>query len=68
MPIKFIDLNFPPVVAVNCDNQKAMGKEKWHRMKSEKSTTKNVNIDFRQKKMTKWKSNFKSINSYNVSS
>ena len=68
MPIRFIDLNFPPVVAVNCDNQKAMGKEKWHRMKFEKSTTKNVNIEFRQKKMTKWKSNFKSINSYNVSS
>ena len=42
MPIRFIDLNFPPVVAVNCDNQKAMGKEKWHRMKFEKSTTKNV--------------------------
>ena len=27
MPLEFIDLNSPPVVAVNCDNQKAMGKK-----------------------------------------
>ena len=28
MPLEFIDLNPPPVVAVNCLNRKAMGKEK----------------------------------------
>ena len=28
MPLEFIDLNSPPVFAVNCDNQKVMGKEK----------------------------------------
>ena len=28
MLLEFIDLNSPPVVAVNCDDQKAMGKEK----------------------------------------
>ena len=38
MPLEFIYLNSPPVVAVNCDNQKAMGKEKWHKTKFEKST------------------------------
>ena len=27
MPLEFIDLNSPPVVAVNCDNRKAMGKK-----------------------------------------
>ena len=62
MPLKFIDLNSPPVVAVNCDNRKAMGKEKWHRTRFEKST-KNDNIEFRKKKMTKWISNLKSIKS-----
>ena len=49
MPLEFIDLNSPPVVAVNCDNQKAMGKEKWHKAKFEKST-KNDSIEFRKKK------------------
>ena len=62
MLLKFIYLNFPPVVAVNCDNRKAMGKEKWHKAKFEKST-KNDSIEFREKNMTKWKSNFKSTNS-----
>ena len=62
MPLEFIDLNSPPVVAVNCDNRKVMGKEKWHRKRCEKSTTKNDNIEFRKKKMTKWKSNLKSKN------
>ena len=73
MPLEFIYLNSPPVVAVNCDNQKAMGKEKWHKVKFEKST-KNDSIEFRkqnktnknknkQTKKTKWKSNFKSTNS-----
>ena len=77
MPLDFIYLNSPPVVAVNCDNRKSMGKEKWHKVKFEKST-KNDSIEFRkqnkkkkqqkkqtnkQTKKTKWKSNFKSINS-----
>ena len=62
MWLGFIDLNSPPVVAVNCNNRKAMGKEKWHRTKFEKST-KNDNIEFRKKKITKRKSNFKSIKS-----
>ena len=38
MPLEFIYLNSPPVVAVNCDNRKAMGKEKWHKTKFEKFT------------------------------
>ena len=49
MPLEFIYLNSPPVVAVNCDNRKAMGKEKWHKVKFEKST-KNDNIEFREQK------------------
>ena len=68
----FIYLNSPPVVAVNSDNRKAMRKEKWHKVKFEKST-KNDSIQFRKqktkkkqnktkkqkkKKKTKWKSNF----------
>ena len=71
MPLELIYLNSPPVVAVNCDNRKAMGKEKWHKVKFEKST-KNDSIRFRKqkqpnkqtnkqtnkyKKKTKWKSN-----------
>ena len=64
MPLEFIYLNSPPVVAVNCDNRKAMGKEKWHKVKFEKST-KNDSIEFRKQKQknAKWKSNFKSTNS-----
>ena len=57
MPLEFIDSNSHPVVAVNCDNWKAMGKEQRHRTRSEKST-KNDNIELRKKTMTKWKSNF----------
>ena len=49
MPLEFIYLNFPPVVAVNCDNRKAMEKEKWHKVKFEKST-KNDSIEFREQK------------------
>ena len=49
MPLELIYLNSPPVVAVNCDNRKAMGKEKWHKVKFEKST-KNDSIEFRKKK------------------
>ena len=48
MPLKFIDLNSPPVVAVNCDYGKAMGKEKWRRKKFDKST-KIGNIECRKK-------------------
>ena len=52
MPLEFIDLNSPPVVAVNCDNRKVIGKEKWHRMRFEKST-KNDKIEFRKQKNDK---------------
>ena len=74
MPLELIYLNSPPVVAVNCDNRKAMGKEKWHKVKFEKSA-KNDSIEFREqktktktnkptsKKKTKRKSSFKSTNS-----
>ena len=72
MPLEFIYLNSPPVVVVNCDNRKTMGKEKWHKVKFEKST-KNDSIEFRKKtkktnkqtnkEKTKWKSNFRSTNS-----
>ena len=48
MALEFIYLNSPPVVAVDCDNWKAMGKEKWHKAKFEKST-KNDSIEFRKK-------------------
>ena len=57
MSLRFIDLNSPPVVAVNCDNRKAMGKGKWHLTKFEKST-KNDNIEFRRKKNDKMESKF----------
>ena len=57
MPLEFIDLNSPPVVAVNCDNQKAMGKEKWHKTKFEKFT-KNDSIEFRKKKDDKMEIKF----------
>ena len=49
MPLEFIYLNSPPVVTVNCDNRKTMGKEKWRKVKSEKST-KNDSIEFREQK------------------
>ena len=52
MPLEFIYLNSPPVVAVNCDNRKAMGKEEWHKVKFEKST-KNDSIEFREQKTKK---------------
>ena len=41
MPLKFIDLNVAPVVAVNGDNRKAMG-GKLHRTTFEKSTKKMI--------------------------
>ena len=49
MPLEFIYLNCPLVFAVNCDNRKAMGKEKWHKIKFKKST-KNDGIEFREQK------------------
>ena len=52
MPLEFIYLNSPPIVAVNCDNRKAIGKEKWHKVKFEKST-KNDSIEFRKQKTKK---------------
>ena len=58
MPLEFIYLNSPPVVAVNCDNRKAMGKEKWHKVKFEKST-KNDSIEFREQNTEKQKKNNK---------
>ena len=67
MPLQFIYLNSPPVVAVNCDNRKGMGKEKWTKQ-SLKNPQKMVAQSLEKKNMTKWKSNFKSINSLNVSS
>ena len=54
MPLEFIYLNSPPVVAVNCDDRKAMGKEKWHKIKFKKST-KNDGIGFREQKKQKTK-------------
>ena len=47
MPLEFIYLNSPPVLAVNFDNRKAMGKEKWHKIKFEKYT-KNDSIELRK--------------------
>ena len=48
MSLEFNDLISPPVVAVNCDNRKAMGK-KMVQNEFEKST-KNDNIEIRKKK------------------
>ena len=57
MPLEFVYLNSPLVVAVNCDNRKAVGKEEWRQVKFEKST-KNDSIEFReQKKKEKKKTN-----------
>ena len=58
MPLEFIYLNSPPIVAVSCDNQKAMGKDKWHKVKFEKST-KIDSIEFREQKTRKTKQNKK---------
>ena len=52
MPLESIYLNCPPVVAVNCDNQRAMGKEKQHKVKFENST-KNDSIEFIEQKTKK---------------
>ena len=48
MPLEFIYLNSPPIAAVNCDNQKAMGKQKRHKAKFEEST-KNDSIELEKK-------------------
>ena len=58
MPLEFIYLNSPPVAAVNCDNRKVMGKEKWRTVKFEKST-KNDSIEFREQKTKKTKTKTK---------
>ena len=60
MPFEFIDFNSPPMVAVNCDNQKAMVKEQWHRKRYEK-LTKMITQSWEKKTMSKRKSNFKII-------
>ena len=57
MPLEFIFLNSPSVVAVNCDNRKAMGKEKCPKTTFEKPT-KNDNIEFRKKKHDKMEIKF----------
>ena len=49
MLLEFTDLDSPPIVAVNCDSGKAMGKEKWCRTRFDKST-KNDNIECGEKK------------------
>ena len=57
MPREFIDLNSPSVVAVNCDNQKTMGKEKWLRTRLENQQEKD-NIEFGKKKHDKMEIKF----------
>ena len=57
MPPEFIYLSSPPAVAVNCDNRKALGKEKWLKANFEKST-KNDSIEFRKKKHDKMEIKF----------
>ena len=54
MPLEFIFLNSPTAVVVNSDNRKAMGKEKWHKVKFEKFT-KNDSIEFTKKNKNKRK-------------
>ena len=68
MPLEFVDLNSSPVVAVNCDNRKAMVKQKWHRTRFEKSKTKTLQHRVQKEKNDKMEIRFKSINSQNVSS
>ena len=47
MPLEFIDLNSPPVVAVNCDNGKFFGKNDTER--GLKKTAENNNIELGKK-------------------
>ena len=56
MPLEFIYLNSPPLVAVNCDNRKALAKEKWHKVNFEKFT-KNDIIEFRKQNKTNKQTN-----------
>ena len=53
MPLELIYLNSPPVVAVNCDNRKAMGKEKWHKVKFEKSAKNEMSLENKTNKQKK---------------
>ena len=48
MPLEFIDLNSTPVAALNCDNRKAIGKEKLRKTRFDKSK-KDDNIECRKK-------------------
>ena len=48
MPLEFINLGSPPVVAVNCDNVKATGKEKCHRTSLERSVKNNIELGRKQ--------------------
>ena len=49
MPLEFIDMNSPPAAAVNCDNQKVMGKEKRDTTRQGLKNQKIDNIEFRKK-------------------
>ena len=62
MLLEFIDLNFPLVAAVICDNQKVIVNEKWHRMRLEKSTKNDNRIqeENNDKKAIKFEINKKS--------
>ena len=55
MPLELIHFKPPPAVAVNCDNRKAMVKEKWHKAKFEKSQKMIAQSLEKKKNMTKWK-------------
>ena len=52
MALKFLDLNLPPVVAVNCDNQKLWGMKRNGTQQGLKNQNIN-NIEFRKNAMTK---------------
>ena len=67
MPLKLNELNSPPIVAVNCDNQSVMRKEKNGTQRGLENQKQNDNIEFRTKStVTKWKSNLKSIKIWNM--
>ena len=60
------DLNYPPVVAVSCENRKVMREKNC--TKGGLKNKKVDNIEFRKKTKTKLKSNLKWIESYNICS
>ena len=49
MPLKLNELNSPPIVAVNCDNQNVMRKEKNGTQRGLENQKQNDNIEFRTK-------------------